>query len=338
MPITNEFLDAFKQLVDQYNQSASRGILWKREDSHYESIKNSLTSLLDIITVNKDMFDDLTLVDYLSRSAVKLILSDYQFALAVYQFSINYDKKTSRLNNSSIDTGLYMQINRNDPPTIDLTKQLQNVISTMKKAHASEIAAYDHQVSQLSCENEALKKENDGLKKQISQQLNLQKQSQQFDQVKLLIQKINQIAHINENVPAPNTLHVMNTSLRDELSLTQGLSLVNNPITLSPSNEEHILQIPKPPPPKQEIIKSSICRAHSKIPSSFFQELTTTIQKFEERKKQSSETCESKIEKNIAEPGLTTLYNEIAVNIGSRRKSTKEDEETCTGEELKPWQ
>lgn len=230
MGVSKKFIESFSSLVKQYNLSGV-GTYIRKKDLHYEQISPTLNALIDVIETNQDndALSDISLIHFLSVSAMMLLLSDYNFALAISGFVRDCREKKLFIS-PTIEAGL--DFDSSQPLSLiqqlhSGIKRLHSVLEDTRSIHQKEIDVYKIQVDELIQTNDSLRKEVDALSRQLDNQQSVKEQIVKLERAKHLVQELGGLAGL-PTIPDISSMSVQKPSSASPELVASNLS--NSPI------------------------------------------------------------------------------------------------------------
>ncbi|VEG91985.1 hypothetical protein [Legionella spiritensis] len=303
MAVSKEFMELFSDFTERYKIQGKGGAYLKwGKDEHFDELRKSLQSLLDIVQTNADAFHDHSLIQYLCVTATLYLPTDPVFSAHVSQLLNEYYKKCGHEMNNLLSHALHISVEP-EPLRFDLVAHLNTTIELLKKAHQSEIKSLQAQMTQLRREKDIHEKENERLK-------TIERESQQSrEQRSRDLKAHNLLRQLNE-IMGITTTDLPRTDFTPEAPVIASphmKSVKETPplAARTPENPKHIIPshlarpatIPKAPePPSSTVTKNSpsewpsdVSEEHRQAPG-FFKELLARRQEIMEKSKKNTTT------------------------------------------------
>lgn len=219
MAVTKEFLKLFDSLMSQYQIQGKGGYLNWGMDKNYETINNALLGLRDIIENNQDVFNDHSLLQYLTNSSLMHLVTDPIFASNVNQLLVLYNQHQPSAFSSILSGRVHINVEPAKQSPVDLIQELHRAIENVQHAHDTDRKVMQFQLEQLQEDNDLLKKRVKELSQAASINLAMQAQVEQLEKAKGLLRELNQLLELETASSHGRTIVSMPGYLNEERTL-----------------------------------------------------------------------------------------------------------------------
>lgn len=222
--ITERFLTLFKAFLEKYKYYGEPRFYHRNKEQNFSKMYGHLSELLELITKNQKMFDDVNIIEHLNKTILAAAKTNAYLLQCWVEFYTNYHKEN---NNNNSPVSVPIQIDSDGAHSEQLTLELQLALSQsmqtaeeIEKKHNAEIALLKKQLESLKDENAALVLENKNLKEQMVEKGVLESVHQQlanaqkeFSSLAKMMDSLHEMTMIKPKIDSIDTKEISTSSI-----------------------------------------------------------------------------------------------------------------------------